>query len=189
MIIYLYVTGSLRMITRITFDRAGNFNLFGTIKNSYIDFERHTMDERKFLKQLVKLSIDIKKIIYRMLADDDKIIGKERIVIVKEIDELLLALFEYGIFNSSDPYTYYVFMEKVFSLQLSLSRSNNLKGNGSLYKLSSTDISDFGPWLNLKIFEPLKRVIKSNKNKELLKEEMEHLVFHCLALRYKIEYI
>lgn len=181
------------MITRLNFDNDGNFTIFGTIKFEFMNFTTKTINQKQFFEVAIESVIELKETIIEMLSDDKKVLGEERIIVVRKIDNLLTLFLGYAIINSNVKNLYSAYLGSKFTINIELSHKINLKGNGMFINVSSNDITDFSPWINDKLIGTIKKLISYNnnkrKNEKKIDKELIELIFHILSLRYKVEYI
>jgi hypothetical protein len=180
------------MITHIEFDRKGNFKFSGTVKLKSIDFSERDLDTRKFFETGVRVVIDLKKTIIKALADDRKILGDERVMVVKQIDRFLTIIFGFALVTSDVKNRYVDDIRDRFLINIEINDMRYFKGEGSLVNVSSNDIIDYNPWMDDKIVGLFKTIISQfngKGDKQSLRENLITLIFNLFSLRYKVEYI
>ncbi|MBN2545515.1 MAG: hypothetical protein JXB50_06945 [Spirochaetes bacterium] len=180
------------MITKINFDRHGDFVINGVLKNDYVDFESQKIDAERFYPLMVQMLIEIKKTIIKNLADDNKITGDERVQVINSIDKFLTLLLSFAFITSSEKYLYSDNIDKKFEITISLNKTNYINGKGKLLFVSTADIKDFDPWIDEKIigiFKTMISLFNDIKNRVEMKKTLVKLIYNVLSLRLKIEYI
>jgi len=180
------------MITKIVFDAQSNFNLNGILKIDSCDFEKKELDSEKFFPVMVQLLLGIKKTFYKNLSDDQKILGDERINLIDSIDKFLTMLLSLALIVSEKQLLYYDSIDKAFEIEITLNKTNYITGRGKLIKVSSADITNYELWIEEKLIESFKKMIKlfnDVKNRHEMNKELIKLIYNVFSLRFKVEYV
>ena len=180
------------MITKLMYDKYDRFHLNGTLKTDYVDFETQQINMEKFFPFMIKLLLSVKNTIYKNLADDNKILGDERVEVINAIDKFLTLLMAFAFATSNDPYHYMDKYEESFEINASLNKMQYISATGKLVNISTRDISDFTPWVEDKLVGTFKNMISlfnNPANKMNMRKELIKLLFHVFVLRYKLEFI
>jgi len=180
------------MITKLTYDKNGNFDISGTIKVDSVDFENKNINIKEFFNLMIDIMLNLKRNILKQLSNDNKILGTERVEVVQAIDKFLTLLLAFALIISDNENNYSDQYKDHFEINIQINKTKFLTGNGKLYNISAKDIVNYDEWIDDRIINTFKRMITHfNKkgDRQALKDELIRLIYNSFALRYKVEYI
>ncbi|HOJ64767.1 MAG TPA: hypothetical protein PLE45_10140 [Spirochaetota bacterium] len=181
------------MVTNFTFDSSNSFSINGTIDFKGINLEIQKVEDiNEIYKEAISKMVNIKKTIIKCLANDEKIIGNERIELIKAIDHFLTLLIAMALLYSNTPLLFTNEIEDFFSITIQATKTKVFKVIGNIYNISPKDLTNYTEWVENNIFNLFKEIITISNNlekKETLLNKITKLIFNIIYLRYKIEYI
>ena len=179
------------MITNFIFEKNGSFTINGTIDFAEINLEIQKSENiTELYREAITKMLGIKKTIIKCLSNDSKIIGNERIEVIKSIDHFLTLLFGMALLYSDTPLLFTCEIPQFFPLNIQANKAKVFKIMGNLINVSEKDLTNYNEWLEKNIFNLFKEIITlSNQNKANFINKLVRLLFNTIILRYKVEYI
>jgi hypothetical protein len=180
------------MITKLHYDKAGQYTISGTIKLDNINFDAKDIDSVKFFPFSIQLLLGLKATLIKNLNDDMRILGDERIEVISSIDKFMTIIFALSFIISKDAYAFSFEYKDAFDINVTLSRMNYFNGSGKLLAVPSKDIGIDIAWFEKNIIESFKNIISlfsKVENYDKIKIELNRLLYNLFTLRYKIEFV
>ncbi|HNZ26201.1 MAG TPA: hypothetical protein PLG34_10255 [Spirochaetota bacterium] len=180
------------MVTNFAFEKAGNFSFTATP-----DFDDKNRDVSPFLSKkdyensIAKL-LCVKKTITRSLADDNDIVGEERLDLIKTLDAFLSSLVSFSYVFMDMPGIYCSEIPEKFNLTVKTGKTRLAKGSGTIFNVSSDDVEDYRGFIDDKIISKFKEFVSLSgdiqTNKQRMADILENLFYNAIVLRFKVEY-
>lgn len=180
------------MINSFIFENNSSFTISGTIDFKNINLEIQQAENiNEIYKEAIEKMLNIKKTIIKCLSNDERIIGNERIEVIKSIDHFLTILILMTLLYSDTPLIFTTEIQEIFSLSIQANKTKVFKAVGNLNNVSQKDLTNYNEWFENNILDLFKEIITlSNKeNKDLFMKKITKLLFNTISLRYKVEYI
>jgi len=180
------------MITKLVYDKDGYFQLSGTLKSGLIHFDTRRVEYEQLFSYMIGLLMAVKKRVYRNLADDNRILGDERIQVIDALDEFLSLVLAFALVNSEKGDFYSDNYGDDFEIQLRMDKMLYLSAIGKLLNVVTGTVDDFRMRIDVELIENFKSLIallNNPANKAPIRSELIRLIYNVFVFRYKLEYV